>query len=175
MVQNWTPVWRQEEIWSLCQWQERVHCPHNRRLYEVGDSSKFLRSYKANRINSRVMRLWGNSRPCAVQTSAFSKGTDLTITKIHLFSDSSNQRASNSVQVNSSPTTGLQKVFRGWPYQLSEGDTHLSSHSWSLVSFRVSSVWKRQLIFSILQIPLTRRQFWKRLHSLFFFFHVEKS
>lgn len=118
------------------------------------------------------MQLWGNSRPCAVQTSAFSKGTDLTITKIHLFSDSSNQRASNSVQVNSSPTTGLQKVFRGWPYQLSEGDTHLSSHSWSLVSFRVSSVWKRQLIFSILQIPLTRRQFWKRLHSLslsFFF------
>lgn len=55
------------------------------------------------------------------------------------------------------------------------GDTHLSLHSWSLVSFHVSSVWKRQLIFSILQIPLTRRQFWKPFHYFISFFFMLRS
>lgn len=64
---------RQDEIWSLCQWQLKVHCQHNRSSCVIGDSSKFFSSYKANKIKSRVMWLWGKSRPCAVHTSAFSR------------------------------------------------------------------------------------------------------
>lgn len=33
--------------------KQKLHCPHDRSLCMVGDSSKFLSSYKANKINSR--------------------------------------------------------------------------------------------------------------------------
>lgn len=48
---------RWEEIWTFCQWQLRVRCPHDGNLYVVDDDSKFLISYKANSIFSSSLLL----------------------------------------------------------------------------------------------------------------------
>lgn len=125
---------RQDEIWSLCQWQLKVHCQHNRSSRVIGDSSKFLSSYKANKIKSRVMWLWGKSRPCAVHTSAFSRVWLNHHGNNHSSLEPAVRWPLMLCSLSSALCTlGLQKVCRGqWATPSFCGTTHL--FCWNLSS-----------------------------------------